>query len=146
MKKLLMVLAILIGIAGYGFAKDIYAHDASVLPKAAQSIIAKNFKAKVSVVKMDKDFGRVTEYEAILADGTEISFDRDGNWDNIEVNKSKSVPAALVPKGIRNFVAKQQPGQRIVGIDKERSGYDVELTNGIDLKFNKAGQFIRYDD
>ncbi|ROT19144.1 hypothetical protein EEL53_11095 [Muribaculaceae bacterium Isolate-114 (HZI)] len=146
MKKLLMVLAMLIGIAGYGFAKDIYAHDASVLPKAAQSIIAKNFKAKVSVVKMDKDFGRVTEYEAILADGTEISFDRDGNWDNIEVNKSKSVPAALVPKGIRNFVAKQQPGQRIVGIDKERSGYDVELTNGIDLKFNKAGQFIRYDD
>ena len=52
----------------------------------------------------------------------------------------------LLPKGIRNFVAKQQPGQRIVGIDKERSGYDVELTNGIDLKFNKAGQFIRYDD
>lgn len=40
MKKLLMVLAMLIGIAGYGFAKDIYAHDASVLPKAAQSIIA----------------------------------------------------------------------------------------------------------
>ena len=70
MKKLLMVLAMLIGIAGYGFAKDIYAHDASVLPKAAQSIIAKNFKAKVSVVKMDKDFGRVTEYEAILAVST----------------------------------------------------------------------------
>lgn len=145
-EKIINGSSILIGIAGYGFAKDIYAHDASVLPKAAQSIIAKNFKAKVSVVKMDKDFGRVTEYEAILADGTEISFDRDGNWDNIEVNKSKSVPAALVPKGIRNFVAKQQPGQRIVGIDKERSGYDVELTNGIDLKFNKAGQFIRYDD
>ena len=69
-----------------------------MLPKAAQTTIANNFKAKVSVVKIDKDFGRISEYEAILTDGTEISFDRDGNWDNVEVNKSASVPSSLIPE------------------------------------------------
>ena len=39
-----------------------------------------------------------------------------------------------------------QKGQRIVGVDKERHGYDIELSNGIDMKFDKDGNFLRYDD
>lgn len=146
MKKLMMIMALLIVSTGLMSAKDIYAHDASVLPKAAQTVIANNFKAKVSLVKIDKDFGRVSEYEVILNDGTEISFDRDGNWDNVEVNNSKSVPASMVPQAIRAFVKAQHSGQRIVGIDKERRGYDIELSNGIEMKFNKEGKFLKYDD
>lgn len=146
MKKLLLVLTMLTCIIGYTSAKDTYAHDASALPKAAQTVIANNFKAKVSLVKIEKDFGRVSEYEVILTDGTEISFDRDGNWENVEVNNTKSVPSSIVPKAIRAYVAKTHPGQRIVGIDKERKGYEIELSNGIDMKFDKAGQFLRYDD
>lgn len=146
MKKLLVILTMLTCFIGYTSAKDTYAHDASVLPKAAQTVIANNFKAKVSLVKIEKDFGRVSEYEVILNDGTEISFDRDGNWENVEVNNTKSVPSTIVPKAIRAYVAKTHPGQRIVGIDKERKGYEIELSNGIDMKFDKAGQFLRYDD
>lgn len=146
MKKLLIACAMILGIAGFACARDSYARDASALPKAAQTTIANNFKSKVSLVKIDKDWGRISEYEVILTDGTEISFDKDGNWDNVEVNNTKSVPAAFVPKSIRAYVAKQQPGQRIVGIDRDRKGYDVELSNGIDLKFDKAGNFLRYDD
>jgi hypothetical protein len=146
MKKLLIACAMILGIAGFACARDSYAHDASALPKAVQTTIANNFKSKVSLVKIDKDWGRISEYEVILTDGTEISFDKDGNWDNVEVNNTKSVPAAFVPKSIRAYVAKQQPGQRIVGIDRDRKGYDVELSNGIDLKFDKAGNFLRYDD
>ena len=88
----------------------------------------------------------MAHYEVILNDGTEISFDRDGNWENVEVNNTKSVPSTIVPKAIRAYVAKTHPGQRIVGIDKERKGYEIELSNGIDMKFDKAGQFLRYDD
>lgn len=146
MKKFLLSLVAIVGIALFTQAKDTYAHDASVLPKAAQTVIAKNFKAKVSVVKIDKDFGRISEYEAILTDGTEISFDRDGNWENVEVGNNSSVPAAFVPEAIRRYVAANQSGQRIVGIDKERHGYDVELSNGVEMKFDKAGTFLRYDD
>ncbi len=146
MKKLMIALAMILGVATFSTAKDIYAHDASALPKAAQTTIANNFKAKVSLVKIDKDWGRVSEYDAILTDGTEISFDSKGNWENVEVSNTKSVPAAFVPQAILNFIAKQQPGQRIVGIDRDRRGYEVELSNGIDIKFDKAGKFLSYDD
>ena len=146
MKKLLFSIIAILGFVGFAKADDTYAHDASVLPKAAQTTIANNFKAKVSVVKIDKDFGRISEYETILTDGTEISFDRDGNWENVEVNNMHSVPAGFIPKEIRAYVNSNHKGMRIVGIDKERSGYDVELSNGIEMKFDKTGKFLRYDD
>lgn len=146
MKRLLFMLMAVACIAGIGRAKDTYSHDASVLPEAARTVIASNFKAKVSVVKIEREAGRVSEYEVVLTDGTEISFDSSGIWDNVEVNNSKSVPASIVPKAIRNFVAKHHRGQRIVGIDKEREGYEVELSNGVEIKFDKAGNFNGYDN
>lgn len=146
MRKFMLAFAAILGFAVFAQAKDIYAHDAAVLPKAAQTTIANNFKSKVSVVKIDKDFGHISEYEVILMDGTEISFDSDGNWDNVEVNNSLSVPVAFVPAAVRNYVSRNQPGARIVGIDKERRGYDVELSNGVDMKFDLGGNFLRYDD
>lgn len=98
MKKLFISLIAIVGIAVCAQAKDSYSHDAAVLPKAAQTTISQNFNSKVSVVKIDKDFGRISEYEVVLTDGTEITFDRNGNWDNIEVAGNKSVPSALVPQ------------------------------------------------
>ena len=58
----------------------------------------------------------------------------------------KSVPGEIVPPEIARYVGQNYPKQRIVSIDKESGGYEVELSNGLDLKFNKAGQFKRIDD
>ena len=145
LKKFLLTLVLIMGISSAAFAGDKYAHDASVLPTAAQTTLAKNFKSKVSVVKIDKDFGRISEYEVVMTDGTEITFDRDGNWKDVEVNVSKSVPEFFVPAGVTKYVKANQNGQRIVGIEKERNGYDVELSNGVEMKFDKLGNFVRYD-
>ncbi|MDE7458256.1 MAG: PepSY-like domain-containing protein [Muribaculaceae bacterium] len=145
MKKLLLMLGLVLGISAVASAKDTYAHDDSVLPEAARTTIANNFKSKVSVVKIEKDFGRISEYEVILSDGTEISFDRNGNWENVETSNSKSVPSSMVPKAISDYVAKNQPKTRIVGIDKERNGYEIELSNGVDMKFDAKGNFKKYD-
>lgn len=144
-RKILLVAVATFGVSTASMARDTYAHSASVLPKAAQTTIANNFKADVSVVKIEKDFGRVSEYEVVLTDGTEITFDRDGNWDNVEVGMRGTIPSAFIPNEIAGYVKKNQPGQKIVGIDKERSGYDVELANGVDIKFDKQGRFVRYD-
>lgn len=127
-------------------ASDTYAHDGSVLPESASSVIKNNFNAKVSVVKIDKDFGRISEYDVVLSDGTEITFDRNGNWKDIEVANNRTVPASMVPASITAYVKDNQVAQHIVGIEKNRSGYEVQLSNGVDMKFNENGQFVRYDD
>lgn len=145
MKKVLISLMMVLVAAGIAQARDEYAHDASVLTQAAQSVITKNFKGKVSVVKIDKDFGRISEYEVVLDDGTEITFDASGNWKDIETNVNKSVPASMIPAGVADYVSRNHKGVRIVGIEKDRRGYEVELANGIDIKFNNEGQFLKYD-
>lgn len=146
LKKLLLTLILATSITGLAIARNDYAHSATVLPTAAQTVLANNFKAKVSFVKIDKDLGRISDYEVILNDGTEISFDRNGNWDNIEVGPQGNIPSALIPKAIISYIKSAQPGQKILGIEKNRSNYEVELANGVEMKFSKDGQFIKYDN
>ena len=146
MRKILLLLGLIIGLSAAASAKDTDTHDASVLPQAARTTLANNFKAGISVIKIDKNLGRISEYEVILVDGTEISFDRSGEWENVETAANNSVPAVMIPKAIADHVAKSQPGENIVGLKKEHGGYDIELANGIEMKFDKKGNFRHYDD
>ncbi|MDE5607749.1 MAG: PepSY-like domain-containing protein [Muribaculaceae bacterium] len=145
-RKLIIAAIAVLGISAAASARDGYTRDISILPTAARTVIADNFKAKVSVIKVDKSFGRVSEYEVILTDGTEISFDKAGNWENIEVRADGAVPAKFVPAAITKYIKDNQRGQKIVSIEREKNGYDIELTNGIEMKFSKDGTFLRYDD
>lgn len=146
MKKILVVLMMVVAIGLTTARADTYAHDGSVLPAAAQSVIKKNFKADVSVVKIDKDFGVVKEYEVVLTDGTEISFDSKGNWEDVEVAASKNVPSAFLLQPIQDYIKKNHKGVNVVGVEKNKRNIEVTLANGIEMKFDSAGKFIRYDD
>lgn len=143
-KRILFTLIAILGISSVSMASDKYSHDSSILPKGAQTTLSKNFKSKVSLIKIDKDFGRISEYEVIMNDGSEITFDKDGNWKEIEVGISKSVPTAFVPSGVASYIKSNQKGQKIVGIEKTKGGYEVELSGGLEMKFDKDGKFIRY--
>lgn len=145
MKKILTLLAMLVGVVCFASARDTYAHDASVLPPATQTTLKNNCKARVSVVKIDKDFGRISEYEVVLTDGTEVTFDHNGNWKDVEVGAKSSVPKGFIPAAIATYIAKIQPKQRVIGIEKSSRGYEVDLSNGVEMKFDTAGKFIRYD-
>lgn len=145
MKKILLALAMIVGIGISASARDNYSHDVNVLPAAARTVLKANFKSDVSVIKIDKDFGRVSKYEVVLTDGSEVTFDRNGNWKDIESPMAGAVPAKMVPKGISDFVRSNQKNTRIVGIERDRGGYEVELSNGVDMKFDKNGRFLKYD-
>lgn len=145
MKKLLLMLALIVGVFSAS-ARDTYSHDVNVLPKAAQTVLSNNFKAKVNHIKIDKEFGRVSEFDVVLNDGTEITFDKNGNWKDVEVKIGSSVPSFFIPNTISNYIKNNQKKAAVVGIEKNRSGYDVELSNGVEMKFNSEGKFIRYED
>lgn len=144
MKKILFVLLMVTCLFSVS-ARDTYSRDITVLTPAAQTLIKNNFKAKVSHIKIDKDFGKISEYDVVLTDGAEITFDKNGNWKEVEVKKNGSVPDAFVPAQIKSYIKQNQKNSAVIGIEKNRSGYEVELANGVEMKFNTEGKFLRYD-
>lgn len=145
MKKILLIMAVLSGFISAS-ARDTYSHDVAMLPVAAQNMLKKAFKADVSHIKIEKEWGHISEYDVVMTDGSEITFDSKGNWKDVEVRRNGAVPSEFVPVAIQNFVKKDQKNVTITGIEKSRHGYDVELSNGIDMKFDSDGKFLRYDD
>ena len=111
------------------------------LPAAAKIFVQTNFEGK-KIIYAEKDWN---SYECRLDDGTKIEFNRKGNWKKVDCHYTP-VPAAIIPEPIQQYVKTSFPGTMITKIDKERYGYDVELSNDIDLKFNYQGMIIGMDD
>lgn len=86
------------------------------------------------------------KYEVFMADGTHIEFDTDDAWDKIESPMAKPIPTQVIPAPIATHLQANFPGAFVTKIEKERNGYEVELSNGIDLKYNKQGAMIEMDD
>lgn len=142
MKKLVVAIALLVG--SVTFAQD-RVITFSELPKAGQQFITKYFGAKqVSLVTLDDDY-LSKNYELVLTNGTKIEFAGNGEWKEVD-GKRNAIPTGFIPKNILSYVKKSFPNTEIVKIERERLGYSVELTNGLDLDFNSKGDFLRVDD
>ncbi|MDE6561323.1 MAG: PepSY-like domain-containing protein [Muribaculaceae bacterium] len=145
MKKLFFIFAFIIGVFTVS-ARDNYSHDISILPETAQEMIKQNFTSDVSHIKIGKEFGRIREYDVVMTDGSEIYFDKHGNWKEVETRRTSSVPSSMIPRPISNFIKENQKSANVTGIEKKNYGYEVELSNGKDVRFTEKGKFIRYDD
>ena len=138
MKYFLMALMCLV-------SSNILADDTPIpveqLPEAAKTFVQANFKDQ-KIMYVEKDWN---SFECRLADGTKIEFTKKGAWKTSD-RKNTAVPAGVVPETIQEYVKANFPGCVITKIDKERYGYDIEMSNDIDLKFNYQGVLIGMDD
>lgn len=142
MKKVfLMLIAALMCSAALADDRPI---DYNEFPRAAKAFITKHFdSAKVLSATVDDEYNNL-EYTVYLNNNTKVEFDKFGNWTKVE---SKSgVPAAIVPAKITSYVSQNFEGYRIVKIDKNKHDYELELSNGYELKFDLMGNFERMDD
>ena len=121
------------------------AANTQALPEAVNTFVKQYFpNATIAGVEMDSDHGGV-EYDIYLSDGTEIDFDINNQWDNVDCH-TKAVPASLVPKAIATYVSSNYQNMAITKINKEHYGYEIELANGLDLNFDRSGNFMGMDD
>ena len=117
----------------------------SQLPKAAQEFMAKNFSGSpVMYVNMDRDL-LDTDYEVRLEDGTKIDFNGSGNWTDIS-NKRTGIPTSIIPAKLVSYVHKHYPDARFLAIERGSRDYEIKLSNGIELTFNKEGRLVGFDD
>ncbi|MBO4804156.1 MAG: PepSY-like domain-containing protein [Muribaculaceae bacterium] len=116
------------------------------LPVSVKTFIQQTFPGK-TITYAEKDLELTGyKYDVILADGTHVEFDTDDEWDKIECPMTSPVPVAVVPAPIMTHIQANFPGVLILKIDKEHYGYEVELGNGIELKYNKQGVLKEMDD
>ena len=119
---------------------------AEQLPEPVKAFIQQTFPGQ-PITYAEKDLeGLGSQYDVVLSDGTRIEFDNDNVWDKIECPMTNSVPAALIPEPIMAHIEANFPDALVLKIDKEHYGYELELNNGLELKFNKQGVLTEMDD
>ena len=139
MKKVFVLLLSLVAMNAYAFA-DVPVTFAQ-LPQKAQQFISKHFSG-VEFLTGKQDNG---EYEVRLKDGTEIDFTAAGEWKDVDCH-NRAVPASLVPASISKYVKARFANNVIVKISKKYRGYEIELDNDLELRFDKSGNFLSIDD
>ena len=80
------------------------------------------------------------EIDVKLADGTDIDFYLNFDWQSIDCDESTVygiVPTELVPTQISNYVTANFPNNHIDQIEKENYGWDIELNNNHEIKFDQ---------
>lgn len=114
------------------------------LPAKAQTLLSKHFKGQ-KVMLATIESGVVSRsYDVVLRNGTKLEFDNKGNLTEIDC-KQGIVPSQLIPQPIKNYLKENYRGEAVRKIELNKKEYEVELTNGIDLTFNKHFQLIDID-
>ena len=116
------------------------------LPYVAKTLIAEHFNEyEVLVVKQEKH-GFSYSYDVLFADGTKLEFDRQGELVGVESEKA-GVPYQLIPRKIRNYVSRKFPNDVFVlEYERDKKGYEIKLSNDLEIKFDKQFQVYEIDD
>ena len=116
----------------------------NALPAKAQTLLNNHFNSQ-KVMLATIESGVVSRsYDVVLQNGTKLEFDKKGNLTEIDC-KQGIVPVELIPQAITNYLKDNYAGQSVKKIEMNKNEYEVELTNGLDLTFNKHFQLIDID-
>lgn len=151
MKKISIIFLSLVAFVATASASPLAVFDKdrhiefSQLPANAQAFVTKNFAAeRVSYVELDE--GIVSnEYKVVFESGLKLEFDGSGNWTEIDC-RHQPVPQSLVPKQIVSYVASKYPNHQIVELKRDRYEWEVKLSNGLELSFDKKYNLTDIDD
>ena len=109
------------------FAGDVITRDAKQLPLTARNFINQYFtKPQISHIKIETGILGSKSYEVLLTDRTEIDFDSNGNWTDVDCKKA-AVPAALIPASVKEYVKMNFPQEIITKIERGQLSSNTRL-------------------
>ncbi|PZW37784.1 putative PepSY-like beta-lactamase-inhibitor [Mesonia algae] len=121
--------------------------EASELPADAIAFV-ENYFPNATYLRIEKNSQEDSDgglYEVDLSNGFEIDFTADGEWVDVD-GQNQELPEGIVPENINNYVTQNYADLKIVGIDKENTTYEIDLSNDVDLYFTLSGEFISVDN
>ena len=146
MKKIMLTAALLFA----GITASLADNDRPIaldkLPAAAQTFLKTHFADLTLAYAVEDPKFVGSEYEVTYTDRTEVDFRSNGEWSSVE-RRYAAVPASIVPAQISAYVAKSSfPNQYIKKIERDAYTWEIELSNGIEIKFDKEFRVIDIDD
>lgn len=144
MKRWLFTLVFAMLVAGIAMA-DNKTISQDRLPEKAKQFLKQHFADhKVVFASRDDDFDD-RDYEVMLENGTKIDFSASGEWQEVDAERG-SVPNSVLPAGIVNYLKKNFADSTVVSIERERRGWEVKLSNDLELTFDRQYRLIDIDD
>ena len=140
MKKLIFSF---IAIVCFGFSSAM-AQNTNTNPVITQFVTQHFPDATVQMVMPDDD-----DIDVVLNDYTKIEFRRNNEWKKVDCEHSTTftaVPATLVPEQITAYVTANFPNAIIKKLEKNFRSWEIELNNGLELKFNSNFKVMEIDD
>lgn len=146
MKKIMLTAALLFA----GITASLADNDRPIaldkLPAAAQTFLKTHFADLTLAYAVEDPKFVGSEYEVTYTDRTEVDFRSNGEWSSVE-RRYVAVPASIVPAQISAYVAKSSfSNQYIKKVERDAYTWEIELSNGIEIKFDKEFRVIDIDD
>ncbi len=116
----------------------------SELPDAAKSFITQYFPAQTISVVERSGGSDDRRYEVWLNNGTELKFNHEGLWTEVDC-KTGALPAGILLPEIETYIAENYPNAIAREVERTYEGFDVEISTGQHLIFSPAGAFIRLE-
>lgn len=141
LKKIILVVISLVaaGALGYYLANLVRdrATSPEALPENVLTFISEHFQdEKIAFAKEDRDLFKLT-YEVVLTDGTKLEFRRNGDWKEIKRHRV-GIPEGIVPEKAAAKVNELYPNSVITKAEYDDKDLELELDNGLELKFDKS--------
>lgn len=140
--KAIPLCAFIMGMLFFSSCDDEKVIEFSGLPEAAQNFISQFFPdAEVNYIQRDKDDGR-EKYEVYLKNGTELEFDENGSWTDVDCKFSRS-PEGILPERIATHIAENYPQDTPYQVERKLGGYEVSVSGNLELIYAEDGSFVR---
>ncbi len=114
------------------------------IPATSKSYITTHFPdQKIAQAIKEVDDLRTT-YIVYLDNAVKLEFNKSGEVRKIEGNSE--LPDSVIPSPILTYVQDNYPAEYIKKWELDDNRQEVELSNGLDLEFDRNGNFLRIDD
>ena len=121
--------------------------DYESLPAVSKAFVETYFPGDKPVKVTREGSNSRTEYDVTLASGFSVEFDAEGEWTDVDGPMNIAITNdGFIPQPIRDYVAANYTDAGINEISRDRRGYEVDLTNRIELQFDRNGNFVRVDN
>lgn len=146
-KRMIKLLAIVFLLVGTTVKAQETIVTQGELPQQAQNFIKKYFaNHTLDYIVFERNYFSSNEYTARFTDGLKLEFNGSGEWTEVD-GKRTEIPTDFIPKNVLNYVNAKFADTKIVRIEKGFWGrQEVKLSNGLELEFDKEGNFRRVDD